>query len=58
MWEKTRQKRVQGWRSWDAQGGGKHPKMPKVKEERRADGTSGYNAANDDKGEEYKKAWR
>ena len=32
--------------------------MPKVKEERRADGTSGYNAANDDKGEEYKKAWR
>lgn len=58
MWEKSRQKRVQGWRSWDAQGGGKHPKMPKVKEERRTDGTSGYNAANDEKGEEYKKAWR
>ena len=30
MWEKSRQKRVNGWRAWDARGGGKHAKMPKV----------------------------
>ena len=31
MWEKSRQKRVNGWRAWDARGGGKHAKMPKVR---------------------------
>jgi len=56
MWEKSRQKRVNGWRSWE-QGGGHKSKMPKVKEERRADG-SGYNSYWDDKGADYKKDWR
>lgn len=57
MWEKSRQKRVNGWRQWDSSGGHKS-KMPKVKEERRADGASGYNAANNERGEDYKKDWR
>jgi len=57
MWEKSRQKRVNGWRAWETSGGHKS-KMPKTKEERRADGTSGYNAHNDEKGAEYKKEWR
>ena len=58
MWEKSRQKRVQGWGAWESSGGGSKSKMPKVKEERRADGASGYNAASDEKGESYKKDWR
>jgi len=58
MWEKSRQKRVNGWRSWASTGAGKSKIPNKVKEERRADGSSGYNAANDDKGEQYKKDWR
>ena len=34
-------------------------KIPnKVKEERRKDGTSGYNEAKDERGESYKKEWR
>jgi len=58
MWEKSRQKRVAGWRSWSGQGT-KASKIPnKVKEERRADGTSGYNEQNDERGEDYKKEWR
>ncbi len=56
MWEKSRQKRVNGWRAWEGQGG-KKSKIPKVKEERRTDG-SGYNAFNDGRGESYKKDWR
>ena len=57
MWEKSRQKRVNGWRNWAGSGGHKS-KMPRLKEERRADGGSGYNAHNDERGEEYKKDWR
>lgn len=57
MWEKSRQKRVNGWRNWE-KGGGHKSKIPKVKEERRADGQSGYNAHNADRGEDYKKDWR
>ena len=33
MWEKSRQKRVNGWRAWES-GGGHKSKMPKTKEER------------------------
>lgn len=56
MWEKSRQKRVNGWRHWEAQG--KHKsKIPKTKEERRSDG-SGYNSYWDDKGADYRKDWR
>jgi len=57
MWEKSRQKRVQGWRSWVNGDGDKGPKRPKLKEERRPDG-SGYNSYWDERGEEYKKEWR
>jgi len=57
MWEKSRQKRVNGWRSWSATGGGKSKIPNKVKEERRTDGT-GYNSYWDEKGEDYKKEWR
>ena len=57
MWEKSRQKRVNGWRAWE-NGGGHKSKMPKLKEERRTDGSSGYNAANDERGDSYKKDWR
>jgi len=57
MWEKSRQKRVNGWRSWTASGGGSLPKRPKTKEERRPDG-SGYNSYWDERGEDYKKEWR
>lgn len=57
MWEKSRQKRVNGWRAWDGKGV-KVSKMPKVKEERRKDGGSGYNEGKDEKGESYKKDWR
>jgi len=57
MWEKSRQKRVAGWRAWENKGGGAVPKRPKVKEERRPDGT-GYNTHWDERGEEYKKEWR
>jgi len=57
MWEKSRQKRVNGWRAWESSGGGSKPKIPKLKEERKADG-SGYNAHWDAKGDEYKKDWR
>ena len=57
MWEKSRQKRVNGWRAWEGKGGHKS-KMPKLKEERRADGSSGYNEGKDGQGESYKKAWR
>jgi DnaJ family protein C protein 8 len=57
MWEKSRQKRVNGWRNWAGSGGHKS-KMPRLKEERREDGGSGYNAHNDERGEEYKKDWR
>ena len=32
--------------------------VAKIKEEKRSDGTSGYNAANDEKGDSYKKDWR
>lgn len=56
MWEKSRQKRVNGWRHWESQGGHKS-KMPKTKEERRTDG-SGYNSYWDDKGADYRKDWR
>merc|ERR1719198_1571642 len=42
MWEKSRQKRINGWRSWETSGGHKS-KIPKTKEERRPDG-SGYNS--------------
>ena len=56
MWEKSRQKRVNGWRAWENAGGHKS-KMPKLKEERRADGT-GYNSYLDEKGDSYKKDWR
>jgi len=57
MWEKSRQKRINGWRSWESSGGHKS-KIPKTKEEKRADGSSGYNAHADSKGEDYKKDWR
>eukprot|EP00310_Coccolithus_braarudii_P014903 CAMPEP_0183351154 /NCGR_PEP_ID=MMETSP0164_2-20130417/23395_1 /TAXON_ID=221442 /ORGANISM="Coccolithus pelagicus ssp braarudi, Strain PLY182g" /LENGTH=272 /DNA_ID=CAMNT_0025523265 /DNA_START=34 /DNA_END=852 /DNA_ORIENTATION=- len=57
MWEKSRQKRVNGWRSWSSSGGGKSKIPNKVKEERRSDGT-GYNSYLDEKGEDYKKDWR
>ena len=57
MWEKSRQKRVNGWRAWESAGGGSRPKIPKVKEERKSDG-SGYNSHWDNKGEHYKKDWR
>eukprot|EP00316_Scyphosphaera_apsteinii_P005704 CAMPEP_0119304514 /NCGR_PEP_ID=MMETSP1333-20130426/5722_1 /TAXON_ID=418940 /ORGANISM="Scyphosphaera apsteinii, Strain RCC1455" /LENGTH=272 /DNA_ID=CAMNT_0007307413 /DNA_START=29 /DNA_END=847 /DNA_ORIENTATION=- len=57
MWEKSRQKRVNGWRSWSGSGGGKSKIPNKVKEERRADGT-GYNTYNDEQGKEYMKDWR
>jgi len=57
MWEKSRQKRVNGWRAWESSGGHK-TKMPKMKEERRADGTSGYNQHNEEQGAGYKKDWR
>ena len=57
MWEKSRQKRVQGWRHWESQGGHKS-KIPKLKEERRADGSSGYNQLHDERGDHYKKDWR
>jgi len=57
MWEKSRQKRVNGWRSWSSTGGGKSKVPNKVKEERRPDG-SGYNSYWDEKGEDYKKEWR
>ena len=57
MWEKSRQKRVNGWRAWENSGGHKS-KMPKLKEEKRADGTSGYNAHNAERGDDYKKEWR
>jgi DnaJ family protein C protein 8 len=57
MWERSRQKRVNGWRSWSSTGGGKSKIPNKVKEERRPDG-SGYNSYWDDKGEDYKKEWR
>jgi len=56
MWEKSRQKRVNGWRAWENSGGGKS-KIPKTKEERRPDG-KGYNSYWDDKGMDYKKEWR
>ena len=49
-------RRVNGWRSWESQG--HKSKMPKVKEEKRKDGSSGYNAGNDEAGEQYKKDWR
>lgn len=57
MWEKSRQKRVNGWRAWN--GAGKTiSKIPnKVKEERRGDG-SGYNSYWDTKGQDYRKDWR
>jgi|TARA_B100000524_G_scaffold73185_1_gene33611 DnaJ family protein C protein 8 len=58
MWEKSRQKRVNGWRAWANTGGNKSKIPSRVKEERRADGKSGYNAANDEKGDSYKKDWR
>ena len=58
MWEKSRQKRVQGWRSWSNGAGVVKNKIPRVKEERRADGTSGYNQGNDDRGMGYRKDWR
>ena len=32
--------------------------MPKTKEERRGDGSSGYNAYNDKNGDAHKKDWR
>jgi len=57
MWEKSRQKRVNGWRAWESSGGGSKPKIPKLKEERKADG-KGYSAHWDDRGEEYKREWR
>ena len=57
MWEKSRQKRVNGWRHWENAGGHKS-KMPKIKEERRADGASGYNEHNAERGDDYKKEWR
>jgi len=57
MWEKSRQKRVSGWRNWVKSDGDKGPKRPKLKEERRPDG-SGYNSYLDEKGEDYKKDWR
>lgn len=57
MWEKSRQKRVNGWRHWEAQGGHKS-KIPKTKEEKRTDGSSGYNTNYNDRGESYKKDWR
>jgi hypothetical protein len=57
MWEKSRQKRVNGWRAWQGSEGASKPKIPKLKEERKADG-SGYNSYRDEKGEEYKKEWR
>ena len=56
LWEKSRQKRVHGWRAWEKAGGHKS-KIPKMKEERRSDG-SGYNSYWDDKGDHYKKEWR
>ena len=58
MWEKSRQKRVQGWRSWSNGAGVVKNKIPRVKEERRADGTSGYNQGNDERGMGYRKDWR
>ena len=60
MWEKSRQKRVNGWRAWAGGSSSKTiSKIPnKVKEERRKDGTSGYNEAKDERGESYKKEWR
>jgi len=57
MWEKSRQKRVNGWRAWENSGGFKS-KMPKTKEEKRADGSSGYNEKNEKDGASYKKDWR
>ncbi|KAL1511391.1 hypothetical protein AB1Y20_006192 [Prymnesium parvum] len=57
MWEKSRQKRVNGWRNWVKSDGDKGPKRPKLKEERRPDG-SGYNSYWDERGEDYKKEWR
>tara|TARA_B110001452_G_scaffold217035_1_gene188507 strand:+ start:244 stop:1095 length:852 start_codon:yes stop_codon:yes gene_type:complete len=56
LWEKTRQKRVNSWRAWSQGGGGPKHKMPKVKAEEGDRG--GYNAHNNDRGEEYKKDWR
>ena len=56
LWEKTRQKRVNSWRAWSQGGGGPKHKMPKVKAEESDRG--GYNAHNNDRGEEYKKEWR
>ena len=58
MWEKSRQKRVQGWRSWSNGAGVVKNKIPRVKEERRADGSSGYNQGNDERGMGYRKDWR
>ena len=57
IWEKSRQKRVAGWRHWEAQGGHKS-KIPKTKEEKREDGSSGYNAHGEGSGQSYKKDWR
>ena len=36
MWEKSRQKRVNGWRNWVNSDADKGPKRPKIKEVRRA----------------------
>lgn len=57
MWEKSRQKRVNGWRQWENSGGFKS-KIPKTKEEKRSDGSSGYNEHNEKAGSSYKKEWR
>ena len=54
MWEKSRQKRVNGWRAWESSGGGSKPKIPKLKEERRSDGSAHW----DGRGDDYKKDWR
>jgi DnaJ family protein C protein 8 len=55
LWEKSRQKRVNGWRAW-AGSTEKGPKRPKIKEEQREGGS--YNEFNEKKGDGFKKDWR
>ena len=61
LWEKSRAKRVAGWRSWTSQyqNASKVRRLPnRVKEERRRDGSGGYNSAKAAVGDSYKRDWR